>query len=99
MDNDGAKIDSLFNEQNWNILPSGVIDDDGKVIMTTYNTVIVPLTESQIDNLYLAEQVMIKALMETTLEGTRDVKFYSSNSLGFKLGAKAELSITSDENN
>jgi hypothetical protein len=98
MDSNDDLIDSLFNEQNWNILPSGVVDDDGKVIMTTYNKVEVPLTESQIDNVFMTERVMIKTLVETTDQGTRDIKFYSTNSLGFKLGARAEVSVTSDEN-
>jgi len=99
MDSDDNYLDSLFNEQNWNILPSGVIDDDGKVILTTYNNVEVPLTETQIDNVFLTEKIMITILVETSEQGTRDIKFYSTNSLGFKLGARAEVSVTSDENN
>ncbi len=99
MDSDENYLDSLFNEQNWNILPSGVIDDDGKVIMTTYNKVEVPLTETQIDNVFISEKIMITILVETSEQGTRDIKFYSTNSLGFKLGARAEVSVTSDENN
>ncbi|GAI90197.1 unnamed protein product, partial [marine sediment metagenome] len=99
MDSNEDKIDSLFNEQNWNILPSGVVNDDGKVIMTTYNKVEVPLSESQIDNVFVTEKIMIKTTVETTDQGTRDIKFYSTNYLGFKLGAKAEVSVTSDENN
>jgi hypothetical protein len=99
MDSNEDYLDSLFNELNWNILPSGVVDDDGKVIITTYNKVEITLSPSQIDNLFLAERIMVKAMMETTDHGTRDIKFYSNNSLGFKLGARAEVSVTSDENN
>lgn len=99
LDNNDDYLDSLFNEQNWNILPSGVIDGDGKVIMTTYNKVEVHLTASQIENVFMAVKIMIKAMMETTDEGTKDIKFYSTNSLGFKLGARAEVSVTSDGNN
>jgi len=99
MDSNDDYLDSLFNEQNWNILPSGVVDDDGKVIITTYNKVEVPLTESQMDNVFIAEKIMIKTMVETTDQGTRDIKFYSTNSLSFKLGARAEVSVTSDENN
>ena len=99
MDSNDDYLDSLFNEQNWNILPSGVVDDDGKVIMTTYNKVEVPLSESQIDNVFITEKIMIKTLVETTDQGTRDIKFYSTNTLGFKLGARAEVSVTSEENN
>jgi len=99
MDRNDDYLDSLFNEQNWNILPSGVVDDGGKVIMTTYKKVEVSLLESQIDNLFIAEKIMIKALVETTDQGTRDIKFYSNNSLGFKLGARAEVIVTSEENN
>jgi len=99
MDGNDEILDSLFNEQNWNILPSGIIDDDGKVIMTTFNEVDVPLTDSQIDNVFMTEWIMVKIFMETTDQGTRDIKFYSTNSLGFKLGARAEVSFTSDGNN
>jgi hypothetical protein len=98
LDNNGDILDSLFNEQNWNILPSGLIDNDGKVIGTTHKMVEVPLAESQIDNLFLTEKIMIKIMMETTDQGTRDIKFYSTNSLAFNLGARAEVSFTSDDN-
>ncbi len=99
MDRNDDYLDSLFNEQNWNILPSGVVDDNGKVIMTTYNKVEVSLSESQIDKIFMADKIMIKALVETTDQGTRDIKFYSTNSLGFKLGARAEVFVSSEENN
>ena len=99
LDGDEYEIDSLFNDQNKNILPSGVIDDDGKVIMSTHKTVEIPLSESQIDNVFIAEKFMIVFSVETTDQGTRDIKFYSNNSLAFKLGAKAEFSFTSKESN
>jgi hypothetical protein len=99
MDDNDERIDSLFNEQNRNILPSGVVDDDGKVIMASHKEVDVPLSDSQIDNVFITEWVMFKIFMETTDQGTRDIKFYSSNYLGFELGAKAEVSFTSDDNN
>lgn len=99
MDNNDERLDSLFNEQNWNILPSGVVDDDGKVIMASNKEVDVLLSDSQIDNVFITEWVMVKIFMETTDQGTRDIKFYSTNYLGFELGAKAEVSFTSDENN
>ena len=99
MDDNDERLDSLFNEENWNILPSGIVDDDGKVIMVSYNQVDIPLTDSQIDNVFITEWIMFKIFMETTDQGTRDIKFYSNNSLGFKLGARAEVSFTSDGNN
>jgi hypothetical protein len=99
MDGNDELLDSLFNEQNRNILPSGIIDDDGKVIMTTYKEVDIPLSDSQIDNVFMTKWLMIKIFMETTDQGTRDIKFYSTNALGFKLGARAEVSFTSDGNN
>jgi hypothetical protein len=97
IDETGQEFDSLFNETNWNILPSGMVDADGKVVMTTYNSVEVPLSASQIDHVFITDKLLIKVTMETTDGGSRDVKFYSNNYLGFKLGAKAEVSITSDE--
>jgi hypothetical protein len=99
MDDNDERLDSLFNEENWNILPSGIVDDDGKVIMVSYNQVDIPLTESQIDNVFITEWIMFKIFMETTDQGTRDIKFYSNNFLGFKLGARAEVSFTLDGNN
>jgi hypothetical protein len=98
MDADEDILDSLFNEQNRNILPSGVVDDDGKVIMTTQNEVEIPLSESQIDHVFITEKIMVMLLVETTDQGTRDIKFYSNNYLRFQLGAKAEVSFTSEEN-
>jgi len=99
MDDNDEILDSLFNEQNWNILPSGIVDDDGKVIMPSYYEVDIPLTDSQIDNVFITEWVMFMIFMETTDQGSRDIKFYSSNYLSFQLGAKAEVSFTSDGNN
>jgi hypothetical protein len=100
MDSNDEIIDSLFNEQNWHILPSGIVDDDGKVIMISYYPPEeIPLTDSQIDNLFITEWIMVKIFMETTDQGTRDIKFYSTNYFGFKLGAEAEVIVTSDENN
>jgi hypothetical protein len=99
MDDNDEILDSLFNEQNWNILPSGIVDNDGKVIMPSYYEVDIPLTDSQIDNVFITEWVLFKIFMETTDQGSRDIKFYSSNYLSFQLGAKAELSFTSDGNN
>ena len=97
MDADENILDSLFNDQNRNILPSGVVDDEGRVIMPTHNEVEIPLSESQIDHVFITEKIMVMLMVETTDQGTRDIKFYSNNSLGFKLGAKAEVSVTSDE--
>jgi hypothetical protein len=98
MDGNDDRIDSLFNEQNREILPSAVIDEDGKVIMATFNEVDVPLTDTQMDHVFLTEWVMIRVFMETTDQGTRDIKFYSTNYLRFQLGAMAEVSFTSEDN-
>ena len=81
MDNNDERIDSLFNEQNWNILPSGVIDDDGKVIMTTYNKVEVPLTDSQIGNVFMAEKIRA-AHPDPLLKPCRNVSFHWNRFIG-----------------
>jgi hypothetical protein len=96
LDSQEDVLDSLFNDQNRNILPSGVVDDDGRVISRTYHSVALPLSETQIDHLFMTEKLQIVVYAETTDQGTRDIKFYSDNSLVFTLGAKAEVSVTSD---
>jgi hypothetical protein len=98
LDSMEVMLDSLFNDQNRNILPSGVVNDDGRVIMRTHNNVSIPLSATQIDNLFMTEKIEVVAFVETTDQGTRDIKFYSDNSLGFKLGARAEISVISEGN-
>ena len=90
--------DSLFDNTSRHIMPSGVLDDNDRVILPTPNTTQVTLTQQQIENIWDADDLIIKAYIETK-DNTgviRDVKFYSGYSLYFKIGAGARVSLSSD---
>jgi hypothetical protein len=54
----------------------------------------VELSRPQIQNIVDANKLLMKAFIETSESGTRDVKFYSDYSLKFKLGTRIELNYT-----
>jgi len=91
-------LDSLFDDTNRNILPAGILNDEGRVIVRRSNTTEVTLTRAQIQNIWDSRNIIVEAVVETKDEtGTiRDVKFYSEYSLYFKIGAGARVSIASD---
>ena len=98
VDSNWVRVDSLFDSTNRNILPSGVLDTDGRVIYRTVSSTLITLTQQQIQNIWDADNLIISAYVETKDNtGTiRDVKFYSEYSLYFKLGAGAQISISNE---
>ena len=96
VDNNWNILDSLFDDTNRNVLPSGILDENGRVIFRTQNTTEITLTDDQIDNVWNAENMLFNALFETADGGDTPVKFYSNYAIGFKLGARAEISVTSE---
>lgn len=91
-------LDSLFGADHT-IFKSGVTDDNGRVILPTSKETVIELTRGQISNLVNANKILMKAYVETAEGGTRDVKFYSGNSLKFSLGAEIEVSLKIEPDN
>jgi hypothetical protein len=87
------KVDSLFGADR-DVFKSGIIDDEGRVIQATNKVTEVEFTDTQIENILDANKLILKAYVETSEGGTKDVKFYADYSLDFKLGTQIELNYT-----
>lgn len=91
-------LDSLFTEENKNILPSGILDANGVVIAPTHNEIILDFPSDRIDLIRKTKYVNVNGSFETTNEGQTYVKFYSYYNVDFKLGAKADISLSTTGN-
>ena len=89
-------LDSLFGADK-SVFVSGTVNADGRVIQASSKVTEVTLTRDQIRNVVDANKLLMKAYIETTGNGTRDVKFYSDYSLNFKLGSRIELHYTTEQ--
>ena len=76
-----------------------ILDSDGRVLIRTDGSINVSVDQTKLDKIWDAENIIIKASIETTkndLGEVQYVKFYSEYSLSFKFGAGARISITQD---
>ncbi|KPK84436.1 MAG: hypothetical protein AMS27_10010, partial [Bacteroides sp. SM23_62_1] len=87
-------LDSLFNEENKNILPSGVLDANGVVIAPTHHEVILDFPSDRIELIRNTKYAKVNGSFETTNEGQTYVKFYSHYTIAFKLGARADVKLS-----
>jgi hypothetical protein len=96
-------LDSLFDDSNRKILPSGILDPggSGKVIARSDESVTITVDREMIDNIWDVENIIFEARLQTTPDDISGdpqfVKFYSGYSLYFKVGAGAEISITLED--
>jgi hypothetical protein len=86
-------LDSLYSDENRQILVSGELDPTGRVIAPTNNVSIIDLSQDKIDNIMDAAYAFIQVTAETTNSGQSDVRFFSDYNIGFKLGTRVEASI------
>lgn len=91
-------LDSLFTEENKNILPSGILDANGVVIAPTHNEIILDFPSDRIDLIRNTKYANVNGSFETTNEGQTYVKFYSYYTIEFNLGAKADLKLSTTGN-
>jgi hypothetical protein len=92
-------IDSLFTEETKNVLPSGITDENGKVIYPSQNEIFIDFSSDRIDQLRDIRHALVNGTFETTDEGQKMVKFYSYYEISFKLGVKAEASLNTIKQN
>jgi hypothetical protein len=93
------ELDSLFTEETQNVLPSAIVDENGKVLAPSHNEVTVDFPPSRLDLIRNTRYAMVRSTFETTDEGQEMVKFYSYYEINFKLGIKTEVSVTQEQNN
>lgn len=100
MDSLWNDLDSLFDDTNRNILPSGILDPaTGRVIARSEGTVNITVDQARLERIWDTKNLILKAFVQTSensLGEVQYVKFYSEYSLYFKLGAGARISLTLD---
>ncbi|MCX7954255.1 MAG: hypothetical protein N3A01_03585 [Bacteroidales bacterium] len=77
-------IDSLFNYGD--ILHSGVLDHNGKVIQATSKQTQTTYTGPRLQGLLNVKKALIRATLITAEHGNRIVKFYATNYVDVKIG-------------
>jgi hypothetical protein len=85
-------LDSLFTEETKNVLPSALVDENGKVLAPSQNEVLIDFPPDRLDLIRNTRHAMVSGTFETTDEGQKMVKFYSYYVINFKLGVKTEIS-------
>ena len=86
-------LDSLFTEETKNVLPSAMVDANGKVISPTQNDLLIDYPPARLDKIRNTRYAMVRGTFETIDEGQTLVKFYSYYEINFKLGLKANAEI------
>lgn len=92
-------LDSAFNlidsalTQSTQIIESGQLDGQGKVVVPVRKTTDMELTQERWRNLLnkRASRIIIKGGFNTTAGGTRDVKFYSDYFLKINVGVRTKI--------
>jgi hypothetical protein len=85
-------LDSLFTEETKNVLPSALVDENGKVLAPSQNEILIDFPPDRLDLIRNTRHAMVSGTFETTDEGQKMVKFYSYYVINFKLGVKTEIS-------
>ena len=75
------------------IIKSGIIDGNGKVISSTIKTTDFVLTKDQINNLKTVKHVIVRAKGNTYNSGVPNVKIYDYYKLNVRIGVKGEFNI------
>lgn len=86
-------IDSLFTPQNMEVIQSGVINSNGKVIQPTRKITQVTYTGNRISGLANVKKVFVRGYLKTTNNGNTIVRLYSDNYLDVKLGVQVQAKI------
>ncbi|MGQ9846006.1 MAG: hypothetical protein ACUVQP_00705 [Bacteroidales bacterium] len=83
-------IDSMFTPQNMEIIQSGVINSNGKVVQPTRKITQVTYTGNRISGLTNVKKVLVRCYLKTTNNGNTIVRLYSDNYLDVKLGVQVQ---------
>lgn len=86
-------IDSMFTPQNMEIIQSGVINSNGKVIQPTRKITQVTYTGTRLAGLLDVKKVLVRGSLNTYNQGTTNVRLYSDNYLDVKFGVQVQAKI------
>lgn len=96
MDANRELIDSLFAEEQV-VLTASLVDDQGKLVQAGEETSTAPFPAEKLAKLDQVRFLHVMAKMNTSEQGSRDVKVYSDYSLQFQLSVFAHLKLNSRE--
>ncbi len=83
-------VDSMFTPQTTEIIQSGIINAQGKVIQPTRKITQVTYTGNRIAGLAPVKKILIRGYINTFNHGTTNVRFYSDNYIDVKLGVQVQ---------
>jgi len=89
-DDNGLVLDSLLTDFERFML-AGTTDNNGKVISPGENTIIIPVSGTQLDHFSQATKLRIKGSLATANMGNTPVRFFTDYGLRCKLGVKAKV--------
>lgn len=90
MGNENFIIDSLF-QSSMEIIAPAPIDETGNVTAPTLTTTFIPVSAEQMQNIIEATHLQVKAIFQTSENGTRDVIIRGDQTIDFKMGLKFKL--------
>lgn len=73
------------------LLVPGTVDGNGRVIQASESTLNIPIDQPFIDDLNLADEIIISFELNTSGDGTQDVKIYSDYSIDFDLALRIRV--------
>ncbi|MFH2142027.1 MAG: hypothetical protein ABIJ97_06380 [Bacteroidota bacterium] len=83
--------DSTFTPLTKQVVPSGVLDGNGKVVQSTYKRTELLFDRSKIDKLKNVKYVLFRAYVYTTNHATELVKFYSDYNIDIRVSMQAQF--------
>jgi len=86
-------IDTIFTPENMNIVASGILGSNGKVIAPTRKTSDVIYYGSRLANLQNVKKALVRGYVHTTNVGATIVRFYSDYALDVKMGVQVQAKI------
>lgn len=85
-------LDSLF-ENGETLVQSSAIDANGDMTAPTISETDIVLTEDKLDNLFNANQIILRSNLATGNGGTQDAKFYTHYEMNINLGIIATVQL------
>jgi hypothetical protein len=82
--------DSMFTPATMEIVPSGVLNADGRVVASGIRITDVLFQGARLENLKGVKHIFFRGYLNTTDGATRLVKFYSDYYSSFKVGVQVQ---------
>jgi hypothetical protein len=85
--------DTIFSPQNMQVVESGVLGQNGKVVAATRKITDVIYTSSRLSHLTDVKKVLVRGYVKTSNAGSTNVRFYEDYALDVKVGLQVQAKI------